>query len=321
MEPASDGSEFRMAEGHAPVAVIIPVYNGEAFIRRALDSVLRQTYRPAQIVVVDDGSRDKTRDIVMTEYGEAVTLVQQKNGGPAKARNAGMRATTAAFVAFLDADDWWEPTKLEKQLKVFERDPDTVMNYTALRLVDEASGRHKDEVPPRPDSLWPQLRWCNPGIPPSCMMVRRSALERTGGFNERQVGCEDWCLWFELRALGRFSVCPEPLTDYRMSMGGLSGDATHMFNDFMKMLDDVLLRGLSGVKRAIWRRRIVSFQAFRAALTARASGNGAEEMRFVKKSLAAWPSPFWAPERFKAFAVTLLRSTKKSHASAKIQDV
>jgi hypothetical protein len=94
-----------------------------------------------------------------------------------------------------------------------------------------------------------------------------------------------------------------------------------MFNDFIKMLDNVLLRDLAGLKRAVWRRRIVSYQAYKAVLTARGSGKRAEEISFMKKSLVAWPSPFWFPERFKAFAVTLARSNKKGHAPAKIQDV
>jgi hypothetical protein len=152
-------------------------------------------------------------------------------------------------------------------------------------------------------------------------MVRREALERVGGFNERQVGSEDWCLWFQLQALGRFCVCHEPLTDYRESAGGLSGNATHMFDDFMKMLDDVLLQDLSGWRRVIWRRRILSFQALRAAMTARANGNRAEEVKFAKKSLAAWPSPFWAPERFRAFALTFLRSNDAIREPRKVQDV
>jgi glycosyltransferase involved in cell wall biosynthesis len=286
-----------------------------------LDSVLRQTYPPAEIVVVDDGSRDTTRKIVAAEYGTTVTLIQQNNSGPAKARNAGIRATTAEFVAFLDADDWWEPTKLEKQLKAFERDADAVMNYTALRVVFEATGQQKDLAPPALELIERRLRWTNGDMPPSCVMIRRQALERVGGFNERQVGSEDWCLWFQLRGIGRFCVCHEPLTDYRASAGGLSGNATHMFNDFMKMLDDVLLRDLSGLRRVVWRRRIVSFQAFRAAMTARGSGNAAEEMRFMKKSLATWPSPFWAPERFKAFPVMLLRSNNWSREPRKVRDV
>jgi glycosyltransferase involved in cell wall biosynthesis len=290
------------------VAVIIPVYNGEKFIRRAVNSVLWQTCIPAEIFVIDDGSQDRTQEILASEYGNKVNVISQQNGGPAKARNAALRAAQSEFVAFLDADDWWEPTKLERQLEELRRNPDAVANYTGCRLVRETDGYSEDILPASPESLWPRLRWCNPGIPPSCVLVRREAIEKVGGFNERQIGCEDWCLWFEMLANGPFCVCPEPLTDYRVSAGGLSGNADHMFKDCMKMLDDVLLRGLSGYARKIWRRRIISYQAYKACLTARGAGNTVEEREYMKKSLMTWPSPLWAPERFKAFAVTMLRS-------------
>ena len=139
-------------------------------------------------------------------------------------------------------------------------------------------------------------------------MVRRAAMDAGGGFSERQVGSEDWHLLFRLRALGEFTMCPEPLTCYRVSPGGLSGNATHMFNDFMKMLDDTLLTGLVGVERALWRRRIISYQAYKASLTARGAGDCATEQHFMKLSLSTWPFPTWAPERFKAFVVTALRT-------------
>ncbi|MBS1814190.1 MAG: glycosyltransferase family 2 protein [Acidobacteria bacterium] len=305
------GPEFSPAKAPNTIAVVIPVYNGENFIRRALDSVLGQTHRAAEIIVVNDGSTDRTPEIV-SEYGPAVTLLQQKNGGPSKARNAGVDASTAQFVAFLDADDWWEPTKLEKQLKSFEADPTAVLNYTALRVVDAATGKHTDLSPPALDILERQLRWMNRDMPPSCVMVRRAALKQIGGFNERLLAGEDWYVWFSLRTAGSFCVCPEPLTDYRQSNVGQSGNATFVFNEFLKMLDDVLLKDLSGIKRTIWRRKIMSFQAFMAVKTARGSGNRAEELRFVKMSLRTWPSPFWAPSRFKTFAVTLLRSAQSN---------
>ena len=104
------GSISELGEQHPEtVTVIIPVYNGERFIRRALDSVFKQTYPPHQVIVIDDGSKDSTREIAANEYGASVMLICQQNGGPAKARNAGLRVATGELIAFLDADDWWEP--------------------------------------------------------------------------------------------------------------------------------------------------------------------------------------------------------------------
>ena len=291
------------------VTVIIPVYNGERFIRRALDSVFKQTHLPHQVIVIDDGSKDSTREIVANDYGASVMLIRQQNGGPAKARNAGLRVATGEFIVFLDADDWWEPEKLASQVQVLRAHPDAVGNYTGLRMMSDDGFHLEDLKPADPKTLWPTLRWCNPGVPPSSVMLRRSALDKLeGGFDERQLGSEDWNLWFRLVAKGPFCVCPEPLTDYRSSPGGLSGNADHMYNDFMKMLDDVLLADMKGLRRALWRRRIISYQAFKACLTARGAGDKKTEREYMKKSVMEWPSPFWAPERFRFFAVTLLRT-------------
>lgn len=297
----------RMVQG--TVTVVIPVYNGQRFIRRAVDSILKQTYPVTQIVVVDDGSKDTTCEIVETEYPDQVTLLRQQNGGPAKARNAGLRVATGEFIAFLDADDWWEPEKIATQIRVLQQHPNAVGNYTGLRVMTDEGEHLTDLKPVDHTTLWPTLRWCNPGVPPSSVLLRRSMLEELGGgFNERQLGSEDWNLWFRLITKGPFCVCPEPLTDYRSSAGGLSGDANHMYNDFMKMLDDTLLGDMTGLQRSLWRRRIISYQAFKACLTARAAGDKKTERAYMKTSILQWPSPFWAPERFRFFAVTLLRT-------------
>lgn len=303
-------AEDTTASVEGSVTVIIPVYNGEKFIRRAIDSVLRQTYPAAQIIVVDDGSKDPTREIVENEYGDRVTLLRQQNGGPAKARNAGLKIATGEFIAFLDADDWWQPEKLATQARDLQQHPEAVGNYSGLRVVNDDGSKHiGDAKPVDHTTLWPTLRWCNPGIPPSSVLLRRSALEKLGsGFDERQLGSEDWNLWFRLVAKGQFCVSIEPVTVYRLSSGGLSGNAHHMYNDFMKMLDDTLLADLKGIKRAVWRRRIISYQAFKACLTARAAGDKATEREYMKKSVMEWPSPFWAPERFRFFAVTLMKT-------------
>ena len=97
------------------VSCVIPVFNGGRVLAEAIDSVLAQTRAPEQILVVDDGSTDATAEVAAA-YGTRLSYVFQENLGPAAARNAGMKMVTGEFVAFLDADDWWHPEKLEKQL-------------------------------------------------------------------------------------------------------------------------------------------------------------------------------------------------------------
>ncbi len=102
------------------VSVIIPAYKAEQTIRRAVDSVLAQTVPPAEIIIVDDGSPDH-QCTAIEEYGNRVLLVRQANGGTAMARNAGLARAQGDFIAFLDADDYWEPEKLERQLTIFAK--------------------------------------------------------------------------------------------------------------------------------------------------------------------------------------------------------
>jgi glycosyltransferase involved in cell wall biosynthesis len=290
------------------VSVLIAAYNGQKFIRRAIQSVLAQTYPAIQIVVVNDGSTDATGQIVESEFGDKVTLISQKNGGVSNARNAGMRECTGTFVAFLDADDWWDPRKVEVQVRELKNHPDAAAHYTGLMMVQDSDGTMKATAPIDPTTLWPQLRWSNPGIPPSSFMMRLSLLRELGGFDESILGCEDWALWFRMLRQSRFVVSPEPLTYYLVSPKGLSGDADLMYDAFLKILDRLLLDGLEGPQRALWRRRILSYQEFKACLTARGAGEKAKERAYMRKSVMTWPSPFWAPQRFKYFAVTLLKS-------------
>ena len=122
------------------VSVIIPAYRAATTIRRAIESVLQQTQTAAEIIVVDDGSPDELASVVERSYGTQVTLLRKANGGAASARNAGIDRSTGDYVAFLDADDYWEADKLALQLAVFDR-------YRALGLV---AGAYFEEPPSGP---------------------------------------------------------------------------------------------------------------------------------------------------------------------------
>ncbi len=287
----------------ASVAVVIPAYNAASFIRNAIESVLSQTLQPDEVIVVDDGSSDDTRRIVAA-YGPYVTLLEQQNGGPAAARNFAVRSSTSRYIAFLDADDTWSPDKLERQIRALEESPRAILCYTGLMLV-HPDGRETPARVSRPSDLGPVLRMRNPSLAPSCVVVTREALQHSGGFHERHRGSEDWELWFRLWQVGPFLCVNAPLTNYRVSVSGLSGDADHMMRDFQQMLEPVLLNDLHGPRRHIWRRRILSEQCFRAALTARASQNRAKAIRYHIHSLLLWPSPLQLPYRLYALGITL----------------
>jgi glycosyltransferase involved in cell wall biosynthesis len=178
------------AEGVRPaaaprVACVIPVHNGARYLRQAIESVLDQTYAPLDLVVVDDGSSDESATIAAS-YGDRVRCLAQTRGGPAAARNAGVRATPADYVAFLDQDDWWPADKIAVQMAHFARrvDLDVSVGHVESVFVEETSARTTD-VP---------RRGIVPGYIPGTMLVRRTAFERVGGFAEPLwfVDALDW---------------------------------------------------------------------------------------------------------------------------------
>ena len=186
------------------VSAIIPVFNGSATLRQAIDSVLDQSSCGLELIVVDDGSTDSTPAIIES-YGTSVQQIRQANAGPAAARNAGVRSARGEYLAFLDADDRWLPGMLDRSIVMLDSDPDCVMAYSNLLMVDSdgcglaaylISGEYAhapsmEEVLAR---MWP--------IMPSAALIRRSAFDACGGFVEdfRGAGFEDAFLWLRLRA-------------------------------------------------------------------------------------------------------------------------
>src|SRR5438045_2731868 len=118
------------------VSVVIPSYNRAHLIGETLDSVLAQDVPGMEILVVDDGSTDATEAVVLGRYGDRVRYVRQANGGPACARNTGIREASAPLIAFLDSDDLWSPGKLRKQLEMLRRDPSLGLVFTGTQTMD-----------------------------------------------------------------------------------------------------------------------------------------------------------------------------------------
>lgn len=129
------------------VSCIVPVFNGERYIRETLDSILGQTYLPLEVIVADDGSTDNTRNVV-TGFGSRVMYLHQDNAGPAAARNLGLTMARGEFIAFLDADDIWHEEKLQRQITLFEDSPELdysvthVQNFWEPELQEESRQFH-----------------------------------------------------------------------------------------------------------------------------------------------------------------------------------
>jgi len=202
------------------VSVIIPVFNGEAFIARAIESILAQTYTAFEVVVIDDGSTDGTSDIVQS-YGASVVYAHQSNLERSVARNAGLKLATGQFIAFLDADDWWFVEKLERQVAYAEKHPDLGLIYSWVNVVDDAGQQLRvlgNERPLLEAEGSDLFEWFLLGhsVPTPSVMIRKECLDAVGGFDESITYIEDWDLW--MRIANRYSVgyVAEPLACYQV---------------------------------------------------------------------------------------------------------
>ena len=205
-------STERVSEAESlTVSVVIPAYNATATIAAAIESALAQTRPPDEIVVVDDGSKDDTSAVV-ERFGPVVRLVRQANAGCGQARNTGAREARGTWLAFLDADDLWLPTKLERQLP---ETADPRIAVVVCRMYNEEGqllGRRLTF-----DDLWTR----NDAIV-SSSLVRRSAFEQAGGFWKERA-CEDYHLWLRLTADGwDMANVPEDLVVYTPTAQSLS---------------------------------------------------------------------------------------------------
>ncbi len=220
------------------VSVILPVFDGRAHIREALECALRQTCRRIEVIVVDDGSRDGTGALVdeMASRDSRVRLIRQSNQGVAAARNRAIDAARGEFIAPLDADDLWDATKLERQ--VFEMEvggPKTGFVYCWWVLIDEMN-RILDSSP----------RWQVRGLAfeelievnftgsASVPLYRRACLEEAGGYEPalRQAkaqGCEDWEVALRIAERHHIGVVPAFLTGYRRGKAGMSANCRQMW--------------------------------------------------------------------------------------------
>lgn len=208
------------------VSVIIPAYNAAGHVRRAVDSVLAQSFQDYELLLVDDGSTDATR-AVLAEYGDRLRLLAKTNGGPAAARNHGLSHARGEYVAFLDADDYWQADKLRQQVDLLDARPEIGFCSTATEVVDNA-GRPAGSWPCRPDAgPLPDILFLHGTVisgSTSGVLARKRLIDALGGFDETLRGFEDPDLWIRLAARTAYACIPQALTVVVRTPGSVSGD-------------------------------------------------------------------------------------------------
>lgn len=210
------------------VSVIIPCFNGEKHLREAIESVLAQELQPSEVIVVDDGSTDRSPEIARS-CGPPVIVIEQPNRGVSAARNHGILKATGDIVVFLDADDLLLPGCLSKRAAMLQSLACDVLigSYALLGPNGALGARKHDGVPSTRVGFYEMLGgdYC---VGQSGMLVRREFFERVGGFDPLMAACEDWDWQVRASAVGNVGFDAEPLVAYRQVQGSASRSALRM---------------------------------------------------------------------------------------------
>ena len=223
----------------AVVSVTIPCHNGEAFVESAIRSVLAQTFEDFELVIVDDGSSDRTGEIV-TEIGDQrIRYVYQEHSGLATTRNRLVQLATSGYIALLDQDDWWESTRLQRQLDLFRRNSALALVFSDCRIVDVDDGSL---------GLWSRRACLRSGwvlsdllkenfIPLSTVLIKKQAILDVGGFNQYTI-CEDYDLFLRCASRHPFDFVNEPLASYRVHPGQASRHYEMELKELLKIYSE-----------------------------------------------------------------------------------
>ncbi len=280
------------------VSVIVPAFNAEASLAETLRSALAQTYSEIEIIVVDDGSTDRTADIAA---GFPVTLVRKANGGVASARNAGIAASRGAWLAPLDADDLWHPAKIERQVAAALAAPvPPGFVYCWLRFIDgegriRSSWRRHDFA----GRVIHQHLHTNFVAAGGQALFRRDAVEAVGGYDESLERCEDVLLQYQVAARWPVACAGEYLASHRQIAAQLSEDRHAMLRGW-RQVRQRLRATCPGVRHSC-DRWTDARQYYLVALANRAAGRQAAAMGRLTQALVR--DPFWTLAQLKlAFA-------------------
>ncbi|MEL7505515.1 MAG: glycosyltransferase family A protein [Cyanobacteria bacterium J06554_6] len=221
------------------VSVVIPAYNAMAYLPEALSSVLCQTFKNYEVIIVNDGSIDQIVEWAAALTDVRIRLLSQENRGLAGARNTGIRESRGRYLAFLDADDCWHPTKLARQVELLEQRPEVGVVYTWMKLINSDGVPTGRTVKNRTEGrIWSQLILRNCVGSGSTPMVRRECFHRVGDFDENLGSyMEDRDMWLRIAPVYDFSVVKEILVDYRQHPASASKNWNAMARSAKIILD------------------------------------------------------------------------------------
>jgi glycosyltransferase involved in cell wall biosynthesis len=224
------------------ISVIIPVYNAELTIKETIESVLNQTFQDFEIIVIDDGSQDRTLETIAKIASQLqqpkIQIFSYPNAGVSESRNRGLAKASGEFIAFLDHDDLWTPDKLESQLNALKNHPEAVLAYSWTDHCDELGqvtvlGRHIT----KPGYIYENLLVDNFLDTASNPLIRKLALDEVRGFDSTINSSGEWDLWLRLAAKYPFMGIPKTQVFHRLSKGAMSANIVSHKQECLEVIE------------------------------------------------------------------------------------
>jgi glycosyltransferase involved in cell wall biosynthesis len=266
------------------VSIIIPTFNRRDYITIALDSVLAQTYREYEIIIIDDGSSDDTKE-VLKPYQDNVRYFYQDNKGIPTTRNRGIRESQGDYIGFLDSDDHWLPEKLERQIECFSKYPNYGMVATRCSCTTPDGRFIKNNRPGKSGWILNDLFKAN-FIRTSSAMIRKECLEKVGLFDESLPECEEYDMWLRIAKHYPIGFINEPLTVYTDNPQGVSTDSLSGRILRLKVLEKDYLKEC--IPSTLYRKRLASNYHYvgRHYLDSRERSEG---RKYLKHAITLYP--------------------------------
>jgi glycosyltransferase involved in cell wall biosynthesis len=223
------------------VSVIIPTYNKCEYLSKVLESVFTQTYKNYEVIVVDDGSTDNTKNVIQN-YNSPIHYVYQSNNGPAAARNTGLRYATGNLIAFLDSDDIWRPQKLQKSVQQINSHKTHHMVFTNVRFLDHTKNELKvTKYTEYHAANLRQILLMRCIITMSSVLLKRTVFDALGHFDESLRYAEDWLFFYKVAREYSVGIITEPLTIYNVLQNSMMRveDQTRLVHDVCAVIDKI----------------------------------------------------------------------------------
>jgi glycosyltransferase involved in cell wall biosynthesis len=269
------------------VSVIIPIYNSEKYVQESIESVLHQTFKDFELIFIDDGSTDRTKEI-LSHYKDIVYFYQE-NSGPSRARNEGIRRSHGQLISFLDADDLWFPDKLELEVKYFDTHPDIglvtcdALAFTGDKVIVPSMAK---ERPLHSGSVLYFLLREN-FLNTNNVLIRRDVFDKVGMFDETRKFSEDYDLWLRIAQHYKIGFVRNILTKYRVhDLSRSQSNKEDVFRSHLELVEKYLGRD----RFNCWQRNfILSFNYFKYGYNFFSEGQTLKARQYLGRSISLNP--------------------------------